>query len=436
MAWVVAIAFVCSAASAASVYEWEAIEGPYGNWISDLRSDAHGTLYARAGRYGYGTSYSSSDEGRSWNEGNPPERLLYQHDTQGAWYRLLEDGIDLRGYILRSRDQGATWQLLNTVYGRHFFGRLYVEGDDLYVNTEAGLLHSPDRGETWPTAILPAPDRFTSVVDALLVEGTTLTVLHRGGVRRSENRGQTWFALTADVFHGSGELVRFRGDLYATGWTDAGPSLFRSTDDGRTWTVAMDSLTGSSVVAIEPTPHGLYASTLDAGVLRTVDGLTWEPRNVGIPAPAARIDASDGILYTASAHSEDDGRTWVDIPRQYPTAGLADAGAEEWGVGRYRYRHAWRDSHVWSSDDAGATWRPTYEVPTKYLGNIIDLAVDGSRHVLLTQDGALLSLDGGATLQLAGAGIPVLDTITSLEWVGGRRPPCRDARWRHHAVAG
>jgi photosystem II stability/assembly factor-like uncharacterized protein len=103
---VVAIAFVCSAASAASVYEWERMDGPYGGSVSGLRRGHNGEVFVEANR----ETYVLSEEARAWRPAEPLPSTRYQIDDQGSWYWLDIRGIDYEAWVMRSDDEGETWQ--------------------------------------------------------------------------------------------------------------------------------------------------------------------------------------------------------------------------------------------------------------------------------------------------------------------------------------
>ena len=134
---VVAIAFVCSAASAASaasVYEWERMDGPYGGSVSGLRRGHNGEVFVEANR----ETYVLSEEARAWRPAEPLPSTRYQIDDQGSWYWLDIRGIDYEAWVMRSDDEGETWQRVLRFRGDFWYGPLIVADDHIYVNTPSG----------------------------------------------------------------------------------------------------------------------------------------------------------------------------------------------------------------------------------------------------------------------------------------------------------
>lgn len=74
---------------------------------------------------GYGTFLDSADSGASWTPRDFPAGALGQHFNSAA---ALADGTLLiageRGLLLRSKDHGTTWDLLDSPYTGSFFGVL------------------------------------------------------------------------------------------------------------------------------------------------------------------------------------------------------------------------------------------------------------------------------------------------------------------------
>ena len=129
--------------------------------------------------------------------------------------------------------------------------------------------------------------------------------------------------------------------LLAVAFVAAGAVPAGSAPDGLTWTANGPDGGGATYIEIDPrTPSTLYAGTTMAGVFRSTNGgRTWERRSNGLPAERR--------------------------------SGAARAGAVR-PVAALRGR---RRQHLFTSTDAGATWRQLAR-----LENCIDrLVVDPSQ---------------------------------------------------------
>ncbi len=190
----------------------------------------------------------SADSGRTWSEAhlirpdNDPEfrgmSVMRMCETErGTWLLGTHEGdwsyrpLLTRQYILRSEDQGESWELLpgkrhggwhTAPLGRMDEGRpLAVAGDEVYllVRTPTGYLwdsRSLDDGRTWsefqPTSMIN-PDAPPMLFP--LSDGQTWVNLHHNVHSQSTYEG----------LHGTMEGMKDRGQLWA--------SLSR--DGGRTW---------------------------------------------------------------------------------------------------------------------------------------------------------------------------------------------------------
>ena len=126
---------------------------------------------------------------------------------------------------------------------------------------DAGVLRSPDRGETWDhanTGGLRDREVFALVVDPHLPRRVYAATY--GGVFRSTDRGATWALLDA----GLPDPVAFTvavdptdpAILYA-----AGNGVRRSTDGGATWESADGGIEGDRCAALRSTRRRRPAST-------------------------------------------------------------------------------------------------------------------------------------------------------------------------------
>jgi photosystem II stability/assembly factor-like uncharacterized protein len=95
-------------------------------------------------------------------------------------------------------------------------------------------------------------------------------------------------------------------------------TIYRSRDAGATWTNVL-VLPGEVEIAVHPSDGSIvYVAAGDAGVSFSSDGGDhWQPRNLGLPVPAARsiaFDADPSTLYLVNAgvvyRSIDAGRSW------------------------------------------------------------------------------------------------------------------------------
>lgn len=197
------------------------------------------------------------------NQVDPPSRLLASGSSGG---------------IAISTDNGQTWTrltdpLLNTTPdGTVVFAIDYDSPDALLAGTSEGLLRSTDGGAHWSnTAGIPADSEIT-VID---FSGQVSYAAGAGHVYSSVDAGQSWSQADAGIVAGS-EISSFADSRNATfvGTAHATePGVFKTTDDGASWTRV--PVTGTGTFRVASSVTGLYVAR-NEGLLRSVDGGdTW-----------------------------------------------------------------------------------------------------------------------------------------------------------------
>jgi len=139
------LALLCSFRSAA---QWQHVPGPDGGLVINLDTDGH-TLYALT----LNSIFRSNDEGYHWqvlegsfSAGRTIDRLVVEN---GVFY-----GKNTAGEVLRSRDEGKTWQaVLKTAYPitipDDYFYKVFAMGDTVLVSSKFTIYRSVDGGDNW-----------------------------------------------------------------------------------------------------------------------------------------------------------------------------------------------------------------------------------------------------------------------------------------------
>lgn len=208
-------------------------------------------------------------------------------------------------------------------------------------------------------------ERFPNIV--VTTEGTVIATWGRNSyrVRRSEDGGQTWgpeITVAEPGFHGGGALVDERsGDVLVfveAGHPPAPLTVFRSSDDGRTWQ--------EQEVVIHPDEQGSVPSMHmnEAGItLRQGEhaGRLLRPSRCYAGGNAREFWPGH---YTNAIYSDDGGQTWH-TSAPFPAKGTGEATLAELACGRIYYnsrRHLSTDGlnprrrYIAWSDDGGQTW--------------------------------------------------------------------------------
>jgi photosystem II stability/assembly factor-like uncharacterized protein len=276
--------------------------------------------------------------------------------------------------ILKTTDAGATWMPT----GKQSPKVLAVsETGIVYVTTNATVGRSDDGGQTWVEVFRPttresfAPDCNGGFV----ARGDKLFAACQDGVYRSDDRGARWNwaggspsvgaivgRVSFAVADTSATALGPDGDLYASGFGSKRSHLFRSVDDGRTWTDVTSPFDGGGcIVTAKGALMCIRPSATKGPLIRSEDhGTTWRDIAVDAPGTTQSDGVNPGILarhgsivYAAGrgvARSEDDGLTF-----QLTADREAVTDLQVLRNGHLLAKRFLRD--VYRSDDRGTTWK-------------------------------------------------------------------------------
>lgn len=234
--------------------------------------------------------------------------------------------------LQRSVDGGASWSRMPTLLEARSLAADPKRSGTLYAGTPRGVSISRDRGLTW-TRVLQEP----SGIDAVVVDPRRPGTVWAGGYKlwRSRDGGSTWTRIKRPPGSSGPAAARriylspwhpdtlYYIDFYLDGFDRPG-SLWRSTDDGKTWQV-IGSSSEPVALAFDPvTPDLLYVADYLGEIRRSRDGgTTWEVviASLGeyVRLTALLVDRLDpSILYAGSGgffgnavwRSLDQGATW------------------------------------------------------------------------------------------------------------------------------
>jgi photosystem II stability/assembly factor-like uncharacterized protein len=268
--------------------------------------------------------YVSPNGGRAWKpasketSGQVILSVTISPDFQED--RTLFVGSEM-GDLFRSQNGGENWERLDL--GKMSPGAIncmvcLADGTLLLGTSDAGILGSVDRGESWEQHLKGVPP----VLALEEINGMVLTGLYRDGLMKSNDLGRSWNPEKGFAAH------RFA-------WLEAPPSnqLLAASPDEGIWT------------SIDQGEHWSRLSTWDEG--RALLGFTAEKESLLAAAP-------DGIWYSA-----DSGKKWIlvfDAARLLPSMGMLSG----------LYHFAWCGDTIWcggesglilQSEDRGLSWQ-------------------------------------------------------------------------------
>jgi len=193
---------------------------------------------------------------------------------------------------------------------------------EFLASTTAGLATSSDGGETWtlssdPTALLTLSRLHDASHPELLCAGRA------DGVAISIDGGDHWHhTLASSPVTAIAAAVDSRGETVVLAGTER-DGIYRSTDQGRTWSSALAGLRSLEILCIEPSAkfsedNTIYAGTA-SGVHRSRNaGKAWRPGSTAV-VQAIGVSPVDSVIWVGTESSgllvsHDDGTSWTSCP--------------------------------------------------------------------------------------------------------------------------
>ncbi len=395
-------------------------------WVGVAPSDPN-VIYARdfipSLHFSWIDVYRSEDAGETWVsifslQDDFFPRLDVAVDPADAL--IVYVGTSLNSAIYKSTDGGRSWTSIldaaaivtvDPTSPATLYANQYDSTDSLY-----HLQKSLDAGLTW------APTGLAAQVTWVAVDPLDSHVLYGvgPGFQRSDDGGATVSPDTTSpgqvlaLAFGAGTPAK----LYARVFDGAGYVLYASPDRGSTWSKAGAPPGGVESLSVIPTGTNgeqIFAGGGERGVFESTDGgASWAARSAGLAAASVDTIAvfpEDGrIAYALGpgiARTHDGGATWSVDPFA-PVASHGGLAVDPTDPDIVYAADA--TAGVRRSGDGGASWSPASS--TGRL--VLSIAVDPSRpDIVYAADGRpLKSVDGGATWDVVGTGIP--DSVTRI----------------------
>ena len=318
------------------------------------------------------TVQKSTDSGTTWAATTAPGVSLYgYYDTILAVSPTDEKVVYVAGFNMKkTTDGGATWNFVPTAghVDNHCIRFLPGSGSTLLVGNDGGLFKSTNSGATWTSL-----NKGLSITQyyGLGISRTNPTIMVLG----AQDNGNMKF--TAGAFSNITNADGMKGFI---DWSNSNNiyaaiqngGLLRSTNGGASFTGIGTPSSGSWVTPWQQDPsvaNTIYAATNK--VYKSTDqGTTWtaiSPSLAGIfTFNVLRVAPSDSkYIYAGSGtrlfRTKDGGTTWTDITAGLPVAtnfmtdlAVRDKDADDVYVTFSGYKH---NEKVYESHDGGSTWK-------------------------------------------------------------------------------
>lgn len=282
-----------------------------------------------------------SDSVSAWKKLDSPQNvedgwqnvLSLATDREGVFYAGTEAGI------LRSGNDGKTWELRNKGLTEPLVTALVVEGTDVYAGTDAGIFVSEDKAASWREASTLLTGAI--VTDMQEHRGLVFAATAGSGAYRSSDNGATWLSseagLQARYLRG---FVSKGKDLFVAAYDEYNPAnphittpgIYRSNNNGTSWTaILIDTVRDAQgrIKTLHPfhsiisTGFGTLIAGGDDGVIARSGngGVSWTKSTVVpltsrvIPSVTTLVVGLDNALFAGTIgggvyRSDDDGLSW------------------------------------------------------------------------------------------------------------------------------
>lgn len=355
---------------------WIQTNGPYGGEILTIYAAPKGVLFV--GTEGAGV-FRSTDRGNSWI---PVNTGLHYEPGEGftgvtafaqkrdTFYAGTQDALHA------STDGGNTWHRVPNFRNPESISGIVVIGDRIYVGTlNTGVWYSDDDGNSW----LQMNDGFIPrLIRELSSVGTTLIAGTNSGVFRKRANEDELTAINDDFIGQQVDSFAAMGELLYVGVGNT-PELFRSNDEGDSWTRITAKEMNHTVTALAVFGATLYAGTHGSGVFRSDDkGDSWTAVNEGLTdrTVSTLLAVNEDTVFAGTSEdgifrTMDGGDSWVEV-----NIGSTNTWVGELEViGKTIYAGMNQKRLVYSIN-GGESWQPVKfpSMPNEYLFSTLSVS--------------------------------------------------------------
>lgn len=276
-----------------------------------------GNLLANVGRLAMFFAFMTPLLQAQWvNVGGPSNAMGFYSYTFAAWNDSVGNSFILAASedspnVYLSTDHGSTWQTKNNGLTTSAISSLQLMNGTVFVGTPDGVFVSTDKGAHWiqrntgMANIAPWVRPF-AVLDSFIFAAQATTVY------RSSDMGLNWTAVGSNGLWGLIERLAATDSILVA---STNSWLFISSDYGETWT--RQSLPGNLWGLATRSPNIFAGSYDDAGGLfrSTDNGATWSQPERGSSMRFSSLCASATHLFAGTPSgiflSQNDGASWT-----------------------------------------------------------------------------------------------------------------------------
>lgn len=286
-------------------------------WIQTSGGGADGTILVVSGTNlfagWFGTVVRSSDNGVTWTGGTGlPDTYLHGLVVNSSGLFAGMYANDIKGGVYHSTDSGNTWT--NLPIGYPYVNALVAKDSTLFAATDIDggldggvnyadeLLRSTDNGTSWQLYWRPA---VLPYIDALVVNDSDVFAGLGANLDGSVSLGVCRFPLTVGSTEDTA-LTSFGIDCFALNGSNifagtASNGIYLSTNNGTTWkpvNTGLQNTNKSSIGTFAVVGTNIFVSVGDSNFiyLSTNNGTTWKAVNLGLPSEFTYANAITSLV--------------------------------------------------------------------------------------------------------------------------------------------
>ncbi len=265
--------------------------------------------------------------------------------------------------VFRSPDNGENWTSVNSGFSTTYVTGLTVSNFGIFASTVSGVFSSTNNGNNWNatgSGISGGYIRKITSVDNDIYAGHILA-----GVFKTTNNGVNWqrFAL------GEGDKMFAIYGTQSEFYISVANTILRTTDNGLTFSNAINGLTNLFVMTLSSFEGDLYAGSR-GGIFHSTDiGSNWTRVTYGLDDSVFNVIINKGENVFAGSQSRglflstNRGKSWISV-----NTGLTDIDITSIAV---------TQGYIFAGTSNGNIWRrPLNEIPLSIRKNKLNISED------------------------------------------------------------
>lgn len=269
-----------------------------------------------------GNLYKSSDDGLTWSDYELPTGNSSINNIEILSSNTIFVGTG--SGVVKSFNYDNDWIISNN--GLNDLGRINAiacgPNDELFVGVlGSGLFKSEDLGLNWQLINTGFYHPKSAPVYILFSSNNDIyAALQFGGIYKSVDNGLSWVKIFNQTSNNPVISLNSLGFIY----TNHDNAISKSTDNGNTWTLLNNFDSNVNTITITPNDN-ILAGTYYDGIFRsTDDGITWSKVSTVSTITSFAVNSQKYIFvsseyrYSAGIYiSFDDGENWEALPLPY-----------------------------------------------------------------------------------------------------------------------